>query len=47
MIKIISIAVLAMLFSGCVSSLVTGVLYTNTIYPGVGSGGIVDNNNIK
>ena len=44
MIKILSLAILAMLLSGCVSSPVTGMFYTNAIHPGVGSGGIVDNN---
>ena len=42
--KILSIAILALLFSGCVSSPVTGILYTGTTHPGVGSGGVVDNN---
>jgi hypothetical protein len=42
--KILSIAILALLFSGCVSSPVTGALYTSTTHSGVGSGGIVDNN---
>ena len=42
--KILPIAILAIIFSGCVSSPVTGMLYTGTSHPGVGSGGVVDNN---
>jgi hypothetical protein len=44
MIKILSLAILAMLLSGCVtSSPVVGGLYTGTTHSGVGTGGIVDN----
>jgi hypothetical protein len=42
--KLLSIAILAILFSGCASSPVTGVLFTGVSHSGVGSGGIVDNN---
>jgi hypothetical protein len=43
--KILSIAILALLFSGCASSSpVTGMFYTGTTHSGVGSGGVVDNN---
>jgi hypothetical protein len=41
--KVLPIAILAIMFSGCVSSPVYGVLYTGTTHPGVGSGGVVDN----
>ena len=44
MIKILSIAILAILLSGCASrSPVLGLVYTNTTHTGTGTGGIVDN----
>jgi PBP1b-binding outer membrane lipoprotein LpoB len=42
MLKLISIAILAMLLSGCVSTPAKGILYTNVTHSGVGIGGIVD-----
>jgi hypothetical protein len=47
MIKIIPIAILAILLSGCVSSPsspVVGMMLTNTTHSGFGSGGIIDSN---
>jgi hypothetical protein len=45
MIKILPIAILAILFSGCAKhSPVIGMLYTNTTHTGTGTGGIIDNN---
>jgi hypothetical protein len=45
MIKILSIAILAILLSGCVAkhSPVIGLLYTNTTHTGTGTGGVIDN----
>jgi len=44
LIKILPIALLAVLFSGCVNSPVSGTLYTNINHSGPGDAGIVDNN---